>query len=70
MAKLLLALFVVIAASIPSVASACDAKAESVAASMGGEVLSVRAVGNKCRIKVLVNQAGKPPKIRTVVVSK
>ena len=51
-------------------AASCNARAASVASSMGGSVLSVSARGNKCVIVLLVRSNNGPPKRKRVVVSK
>ena len=51
-------------------AASCNAKASQLASSRGGNVLSVRSMGNKCKIRLLIKSRNKPPKRVTVVVSK
>lgn len=53
-----------------SYAAGCGAKARSVAAHQGGKVLSARALGDKCRIKILVRQPKGPPKTKTITIRK
>ena len=53
-----------------ALAASCNAKASSLAASMGGNVLSVSASGDKCIIKLLIKSGNGPPKRKTFVVSK
>lgn len=49
-------------------AASCNAKASSLASSQGGSVLSVRASGGKCVIKLLIKSTSGPPKRKTFVV--
>ena len=51
-------------------AAGCSAKAARLASSKGGSVLSVAAVGKKCKIKLLIRSSNGPPKRKTFVVSK
>ena len=60
----------VVSYAAPAWAGACDRKASSVAAQYGGRVLSASSSGNKCRITILIPQANKAPRRKTVVVSK
>lgn len=50
-------------------AASCNAKASSLASSQGGSVLSVRASGGKCVIKLLIKSPSGPPKRKTFVVN-
>ncbi len=51
-------------------AASCQTRAASLAASQNGSVLSVVAMGNKCKIKILIRPKNGPPKQKTFVVSK
>ncbi|MEM9734590.1 MAG: hypothetical protein AAF903_14045 [Pseudomonadota bacterium] len=48
----------------------CNSKAQSVAAQRGAKVLSVRTVGSRCQIRLLVSSGGGAPKRITVTVPK
>ncbi|MEL6504164.1 MAG: hypothetical protein AAFO61_06680 [Pseudomonadota bacterium] len=50
--------------------ASCNSKAQSVAAQRGAKVLSVKAVGSSCRIRLLVSSGGGAPKRITVTVPK
>jgi len=53
-----------------SYAAGCGAKARSIAAQQGGKVLSAKAKGKTCRIKILIAQPKGPPKAKTIIVRK
>ena len=61
---------VFVAQAAPSLAASCNAKASQLAASKGGQVLSVTTQGNSCKIKLLVRSKKGPPKRQTFVVRK
>lgn len=51
-------------------AASCDQRASQLANAQGGKVVSVRAVGSKCEIKLLIPSSSGPPVRRTFVVAK
>ncbi len=67
-----LALFLAYGILLPNFAHAesCQAKAASLAAAKGGNVLSVSSQGNRCKIKLLIPSAKGPPKSKVFVVRK
>lgn len=53
-----------------AVAASCDDRAASIAKKEDAKLLSVKAVGEKCEIKLLIKPNSGAPKRKTVVVSK
>ncbi len=51
-------------------AASCDQRASQLASAEGGRVVSVRAVGDECEIKLLIPSSSGPPVRRTFVVAK
>lgn len=51
-------------------AASCEEKARELASSSGAKVLAVSTDGDKCVIRLLVQDGNKPPRRKTVVVAK
>lgn len=54
----------------PEAYASCAARAAQVASSTGGRVVSVRARGNSCVVRVVTQSGGGRPRSRQVVVPK
>ncbi len=67
---LLTASLMLFAAGNSSQAASCDQHASQLASAEGGKVVSVRAVGSECEIKLLIPSPDGPPVRRTFMVSK
>ncbi|MEZ5872420.1 MAG: hypothetical protein R3D32_11395 [Nitratireductor sp.] len=63
-------LFVLMAFAYPAHAADCAQAAANAASSMGGEVLSVKADGDQCVVKIRIpDKNGGPPRVESVTVS-
>ncbi len=64
------AALMLLAVGNPVHAASCDQHASQLASAEGGKVVSVRAVGSECEIKLLIPSSDGPPVRRTFMVSK
>lgn len=68
--KAAIAAFLVLSLPGPALAQTCEDKARAIASRSGAQVLAVSSEGNKCVIRLLVRERGKPPRRETVVINK